>query len=234
MTDDKAPSDKIDRRTAIVAAVITAIIGASATVIAALIGHQQGVSDAHPGPARTVVKHVPWAPCSYQRPGKPMALTAPKGPVVPGPQSNPSGQLGRAHIDSVISPSGSAKVVEQEKVCVTVTKYPTHDRTLWLILRLRLPIGQHPTYQLFFAMGELSDPTPGPYSVNIDRSCTTLPKGSRHTLVIVSAPPSATKQLWENYNARIRSNCSAADDKNRHELPSGTFMVSNQGDVIQG
>jgi hypothetical protein len=228
MTDDRSPSGGSDWRAVIIAAAITAVVGAIATVSAALIGHQQGAHEA--GRVRTVARYKAWAPCPSS--GRPMALLA-DSDAIASPPARLSGQLGAAHIDNVIAPDGSARVVKREKVCVTITKYPARDRTLWLILRLRLPPGQHPTYQLFYAVGELGDPVPGRYAVSIDRSCTAEPAGSRHTLLIVSAPRPATTLLWKNYNARIRSNCSPVFDKYRHVLPPGTFKVSNQGDVIQ-
>jgi hypothetical protein len=178
---------------------------------------------------RTVTVNEAWAACPNS--DTPMALVTTKDPIVT-PLPNTRGQLGQTHIDSIIAPNGSSNVTKREKVCVTVQKYPDHHRALWLILRLRLPV-QHPSYQLFYAVGELSDPAPGKYSISINRSCSSLTSGERHTLVIVSADATATQQLWNNYNARIHSKCIPTYDKFRHHLPSGTFIVSNQGDVIQ-
>jgi hypothetical protein len=228
MNEQHQPPSGSDRRGVILAAAITAVIGAAATVIAALIGHQQGVSQGAIK-YRTVTNYRVWAPCPH--PDKPMALIA-SDDTIPTPPRNPREELGLAHIDNVIAPDGSANVAKQEKVCITIIKYPDHGRSLWLVLRLRLPIG-HPTYQLFYVVGEFGDPTPGRYSVSIDRSCTAMPSGSHHTLAVVSAPPQDTKQLWANYNARIHNKCRPVDDPQRHTLPPGTFRVSNQGDVIQ-
>jgi hypothetical protein len=230
MTEDRSPSGGSDWRAVVIAAAITAVVGAIATVSAALIGHQQGTHDAPPGRVKTVIRYKAWAPCPSS--GRPMALLA-DSDAIASPPGLFRGQLGAAHIDNVIAPDGSATVAKREKVCVTITKYPARDRRLWLILRLRLPPGHHPTYQLFYAVGEFDDPVPGRYAVSIDRSCTAEPAGSRHTLLVVSAPGPATKLLWKNYNARIRSNCNPAFDKYRHVLPPATFRVSNQGDVIQ-
>ena len=228
MSEQHQPSGGGDRRGVILAAAITAVIGAAATVIAALIGHQQGVSQGTTK-YRTVTKYKMWAPCPHS--DKPMALIA-SDDTIPTPPRNPHGELGLAHIDNVIAPDGSSNVAKQEKVCITITKYPARGRSLWLVLRLHLPIG-HPTYQLFYAVGEFGDPAPGRYSVSIDRSCTAMPSGSRHTLAVVSAPLQDSKQLWANYNARIRNKCRPVGDPQRRTLPSGTFRVSNQGDVIQ-
>ena len=178
---------------------------------------------------RTVAVNKAWAPCPHS--AAPMALVVTEDPIVT-PPPHVRGQLGQAHIDSVIAPNGSAKVAKREKVCITVRKYPDHHRALWLVLRLRLPV-QNPTYQLFYAVGALSNPAPGRYSISVDRSCSSLTSGERHTLVVVSADTEASQQLWSNYNARIHSKCQTVYDKYRHQLPSGTFAVSNQGDVIQ-
>jgi hypothetical protein len=227
----KAPVDSRDRRAVILAAVITAVVGAIATVTAALVAHQQGVKDASPKPATTVVKYKTWAPCPNT--DRPMALIASEHPITsPPPPPRIRGQLGHAHIDNVIAPDGGARVGKQEKVCISISRYPGASRTLWLILRLRLPLLK-PTYQLFYAVGEFSDPSPGKYSVSIDRTCTAMPQGSPHTLVVVSADSAATKQLWANYNARIHSECSPAYDSHRHALPHGAYVVSNSGDVVQ-
>jgi hypothetical protein len=231
MSEEKVPSGGRDRRAVILAAAITAVVGAIATLTAALIGHQQGVNAASPRPTKTSIEYKVWASCPNT--DKPMALIASEDPIVtPNPPSQIRGELGSAHIDNVIAPNGSARVGKQEKVCVTITRYPTSNHTLWLILRLRLPL-KNPTYQLFYAVGEFSDPASGKYSVNIDRSCTAMPQGSRHTLVVVSADVMATRRLWDNYNARIYSKCNPAYDPRRHALPKGAFIVSNSGDVIQ-
>jgi hypothetical protein len=55
MPEEKS-SPSGDRKAVIIAATITAVVGAVATILAALIGHAQGVSDASPGP--TVTKTV--------------------------------------------------------------------------------------------------------------------------------------------------------------------------------
>jgi hypothetical protein len=49
MTEDRSPSGGSDWRAVVIAAAITAVVGAIATVSAALIGHQQGTHDAPPG-----------------------------------------------------------------------------------------------------------------------------------------------------------------------------------------
>jgi hypothetical protein len=228
MSQEQNPKGRSDWKGVVIAAIITAVVGAVATVTAAMISHQQGMNEGTVK-YKTITKYKKWAPCP--RSDKPMALIA-SDDTIPTPPKNSGGQLGVAHIDNVIAPDGSANVVKQEKVCITITKYPDRGRTLWLVLRLRLPVG-HPTYQLFYAVGELSDPAPGRYSVSIDRSCTAMSSGSRHTLAVVSAPDQATKQLWTNYNDRIRNACRPVGDNDRHKLPLGTFRVSNQGDVIQ-
>jgi hypothetical protein len=188
-----------------------------------------GVSIGVGGPSRPSRISRSWAPCP--RSEAPMAL----GPAVSqiiSPSPHPAAQLGIAHIDSVISPDGGARVSKLEKVCLTVVRYPDQSRTLWLILGLRLPI-KHPSYELFYAMGELSDPASGRYSIEIDRSCSAVPPGTPHTLVVVSADAEATGQLWRNYNAFIHNRCDATYDLYRHHLPPGTAAVSNQGVVIQ-
>ena len=211
--------------------VFVGLIGALGAVAAALIGHQQGVSAAAPSPAKTVIKYRTWASCPNT--DMPMALLASGDQIVnPSPPPQLRGQVGSAHIDNVIAPDGSARVGKQERVCVTINQYPSHGRTLWLILRLLQPL-KNPTYQLFYAVGELGDPVPGKYSVDVDRSCTAMPSGSRHTLMVVSADTKATGQLWDNYNARRNAKCNPKYDPDRRSLPVGTFVVSNSGDVIQ-
>ena len=175
---------------------------------------------------RTV--HVPSAKCPDTL--RPMALVQTPYPVA---NSHPvsTGGLGSAHIDNVIAPDGSANVKKFETVCLTVLKYPAASRQLWLILRIREPAanGGNP-YDLYFVVSALADPFPGRYSVAVDRSCTALTAGQRHTLFVISAPASAAPGLWHNYNAWLRSlntNCNNHDDSNRHHLPEGYYIASD-------
>jgi hypothetical protein len=165
----------------------------------------------------------------------PMALVQTEYQV---PNSHPisTGGLGTAHIDNVIAPDGSANVRKFETVCLTVKKYPAADRQLWLILRLREPGENGTFYNLYFVVSALSDPFAGRYSVAVDRSCSSLSKCDRHTLFVISAPTGAATGLWQNYNAWLHSlntDCNTKADIDRHRLPSGYHIVSEQGDVIQ-
>lgn len=166
----------------------------------------------------------------------PMALVQADHPVA---NSHPSTTIGRgaAHIDNVIAPDGSANVSKFETVCLTVSRYPAAGRQLWLILRLRERGANGTFYDLFYVVGALSDPYPGRYySVAVDRHCSSQSTGDRHTLFVISAPASAAAGLWANYNARLsslNSDCNTAYDGQRHSLPRGYYIASEQGDVIQ-
>ena len=165
----------------------------------------------------------------------PMALVQTEYPV---PKSHPMSTvgLGAAHIDNVIAPDGLANVRKFETVCLTVQEYPAADRQLWLILRLREPGQNGSFYDLYFVVSALTDPFPGRYSIAVDRSCSSLSKGDRHTLFVISAPAGATAGLWNNYNAWLHSlntDCNTKYDINRHRLPDGYYIASEQGDVIQ-
>jgi len=208
-----------------------AAVAATAAVIALIWGHPQTVQ----APARTVTRimHVPPAKCPHTL--NPMALVQTEYKV---PNSHPKSTdgLGTAHIDNVIAPDGSETVHKFETVCLTVQSYPAADRRLWLILRLREPGENGSFYDLYFVVSALSDPFPGPYSVAVDRSCSSLSTGDRHTLFVMSAPASAATGLWNNYNAWLHSlntDCNTSDDINRHRLPMGYYIASEQGDVIQ-
>jgi hypothetical protein len=180
-----------------------------------------------------LTRYQGWAPCP--RSEKPMALTGSTSTAILSPPQNSHGIFGAAHIDSVIAPNGGATVAKLEKACVTISRYPRHDRALWLILRL----ANGSSGFLYYAVGEFSDPVPGRYSVAINRSCSAVRGLSRHTLAVVSVPRQAEKKMWDNYNARLNAmrpglrQCNTDYDSHRNQLPPATYRVSNQGDVIQ-
>lgn len=209
---------------------ISAIAGTILGIHAATVGRTQ--SPTEKPVTRTV--HVPPTRCPDTL--KPMALVQTPDPVANGSPVN-TANLGAAHIDNVIAPDGSTNVKKFETVCLTVQKYPAAGRQLWLILRIREPTanGSKP-YDLYFVVSALADPFPGRYSVAVDRSCSALTAGQRHTLFVISAPVRAATGLWNNYNAWLHSlntDCNNHDDINRHHLPRGYYIVSEQGDVIQ-
>jgi hypothetical protein len=207
--------------------------GLVVAAIVAIAGFGGGVIVASSGATVTHIVRVPPAKCPDTL--NPMALVQTQHPVANSHPASTSG-LGAAHIDNVIAPDGSANVKKFETVCLTVQKYPAANRQLWLILRLREPSATGDPYDLYFVVGGLADPSPGRYSVAVDRSCTSLSAGQRHTLFVISAPPSADAALWGNYNTWLHSlntDCNNNDDSNRHRLPNDYYIVSEQGDVIQ-
>jgi hypothetical protein len=206
-------------------------VAATVAVVGLIWGHPQAVQEPTHTATRTV--HVPPAKCPQTL--SPMALVQTENPVVNSHPKSTNG-LGGAHIDNVIALDGSVNVQKYETVCFTVFKYPAAGRQLWLILRLREPDDNGKFYDLFYVVGGLADPSPGRYSVAVDRSCTSQYKGDRHTLFVMSTPASATGELWANYNARLNSqntDCNTKYDGQRHSLPNGYYIASEQGDVIQ-
>ena len=200
--------------------------------IVALAGIGGGVVVATSGSTVTHIVHVPPAKCPDTL--SPIALAQVQDPVLNSHPASTAG-LGAVHIDNVTAPDGSANVKKFETVCLTVKKYPAADRQLWLILRLRETDDNGRPYDLYYVVSALTDPTPGRYSAAIDRSCTSQTTGQRHTLFVISAPPAASASLWQNYNAWLQglnTNCNNNDDGNRHRLPNGYYIVSEQGDVI--
>ena len=95
MREEKSPSSgDRDRKAVIIAATITAVVGAVATILAAVIGHAQGVSDAAPGP--TVTKTVtagPSATVTVTTPTGAQGTTDPS-PSAPGCGSVPNCKTG--------------------------------------------------------------------------------------------------------------------------------------------
>ena len=62
MSEQQPASSGGGKRDVVIAAAITAVVGAIATIIAALIGHAQGKSEASPGPTVTTTTSVTAAP----------------------------------------------------------------------------------------------------------------------------------------------------------------------------
>lgn len=145
--------------------------------------------------------------------------------------------LGAAHIDNVIAPDGSPDIKKYETVCITVQRYPTGDRQLWLMLRLREPAGGNRFYDLFYVVGALPDPLPGRYPIAIDRSCSALTTGDRHTLFVISAPASDNAVLWADYSARLdeidNGACNSNVNGTLSSPPTDYYIASEQVDVIQ-
>ena len=222
-----------------ITALATAIAATAAVVGFILLPPQtvvriiQGPIHIGPGLPDPKIVYAPPAKCPDTL--NPMALVQTEYPV---PNSHPmsTAGLGAAHIDNVIAPDGSMDVRKFETVCLTVHKYPAAGRQLWLILRLREPDENGGFYNLYFVVSALTDPFAGRYGVAVDRSCSSLSKGDRHTLFVISAPASATTGLWNNYNAWLHSlntDCNTKYDINRHRLAAGYYIASEQGDVIQ-
>ena len=211
------------------------ILALAGTFAVAILPNSSGPDPAPVTKYVPVIKYRAWVSCPDSLKGK--AMVGPRLSIASTPvPSSLQGQLGRAHLDSVIAPDGSANVFKQERTCVNVKEYPGHYRTLWVILVLHLPPTSHPLYQNIYAVGELSDPAPGRYPVDIDRSCSNVGAGARHTLALVSADAQATHQLWRMYNARLKSlrtDCNANYADHSHRLPRGAYIIGNQGDVIQ-
>ena len=169
-----------------------------------------------------------WAACPRDR--NPTAGRAPKDPE-PSPGFPVS--YGRAHIDSVIAPNGSAEVRAQELVCISMTAIPSPNRILWLVSRIEpTPVPPQKPYKLFFAIAQIGNPKLGTYSVRYMRGCSSSPAGSVHTLMTVSADPLQNRKLWKDYDANHTGNCDTGNryDQYRHRLIGA--IVSNQLDVI--
>jgi len=211
----------------------TVLVSAAATLLVLSMGVTK-VQENQLIPAGEVLAKK-WTPCPHSK--NPMAGRAPAGPRAdPEPTAlDLRNKYGKAHIDSVIAPDGTAHVRSQELVCISTLRVPIPNQTLWLVLRIEptLVPPQKP-YKLFFAEAQLGNPRIGQYSVRVIRSCSSSPPGSVHVLMVVSANPLQNRKLWANYNHNHTGNCLKGTYYDSHRRKLIGTIVSNQLAVTDG
>ena len=201
----------------------TVLVSAAATLLVLSMGVTK-VQENQLIPAGEVLAKK-WAPCPYSK--SPMAGRAPADPEPVA--LDLSRKYGKAHIDSVIAPDGTAHVRSQELVCVSTLRAPIPSQTLWLVLRIEpaLVPPQRP-YKLFFVEAQLGNPRIGQYSARVIRGCSSSARGSVHVLMVVSVDPLQNRKVWANYNHNHTGNCLKGTHYDSHRRKLIGTIVSNQ------
>jgi hypothetical protein len=195
--------------------------------LALVVSNLEGTATSHPG--EILVQK--WAPCP--------ASTEPLGSH---PAANPDPVetstprwYGSAHIDSVIAPDGSAHITDKELACMTTMTSPSPARTLWLMLRIEpKPAPPLRNYKLYFAVGPISNPRAARSALQVMRNCSSPTPGVAHVhmLMVVSVNEQQNRELWNDYNHNLASNCAASRAYDYHRHKRIGVIVSNQTDVL--
>jgi len=207
----------------------TVLVSAAATLLVLSMGVTK-VQESQLIPAGEVLVKK-WAPCPHSK--NPMAGRAPADPE-PALLDLPH-KYGKAHIDSVIAPDGTAHVRSQELVCISTLRAPIPARTLWLVLRIEpTVVPPQKAYKLFFAEAQLGNPHIGQHPVRVIRGCSSSARGSVHVLMVISADPLQNRKLWANYNHNHTGNCLKGTRYDPHRRKLIGTIVSQQLAVTDG